>query len=398
MACSIKIGSTSDIHFGHPRTPTSHIVTSFLEAFPDNAQTAELDMIFLCGDVFDRLLTVPEADHAIARVGIAKFLMRCEKYSIILIIEEGTPRHDRKQSYMFQELVELMGLNVELHYMDGCQILNIEKHGINILCIQDEYRHDPNETLAEVRQLMAERMLTKVDFAIMHGQFEYQLPDIDNARHKCHNAEAYLSLVEHQIFIGHDHHYSEFSLPEYTSGIVAHGSLDRLSHGEEEPKGHIRLTLDAEGNKSLVFVENKLAMDYRTIEVYDLPSDEVISLIRALKLRPGSHIRLKGTVFDMGVRMIRHLRKDFPEYKLSPLPEKDKRTDAPAPIVERTYIPVQISKENATGMVKDWLARKGFPPAEIKDCEDYLNEQINKGIGLKGAGSVPDFNGNVFGD
>jgi DNA repair exonuclease SbcCD nuclease subunit len=396
--CSINIASTSDIHFGHPRTPTAHIVNSFLEAFPDNAETAALDLIFLCGDVFDRLLTVPEIDHQTARVGIAKFLLRCEKYNITLIVIEGTPRHDRKQSYMFREIIDLLGLKLDFYYVEGCQILYLEKFDLNILCIQDEYSHNPDDTLAEVRRLMAERMLTQVDIALMHGQFEHQLPDVDDARRKCHNAAAYLALVRYVIFIGHDHHFSEFTLEEFAAWIIAHGSLERLIHGEEEPKGHVRMRLDPDGTKSITFVENRLAMDYRTIDVHNLITEDVIKAIRALKLRPGSHVRLAGTVFDMGVRMIRHLRRDFPDLRLSTKPEKEKKgKDEPVATIYKSYVPVQIGQTNTTGMALDWLSRNGASAAEMKDCEDYLNEQINAGVGLKGARAVSHLNGDIAG-
>lgn len=392
-ACSINIMSVSDIHLGHPRTPTQHIADNFRIAFPDNAETAKLDLLNIAGDLWDRLMQLPEDEVYIARSLLVYILLICEKYDIILRILEGTPRHDRKQSKMVQELVDMLGLKLDYKYMDGCQIEWIERLQIHVLYIEDEYRHDPAETLAEVKRLMSERMITQVDFASMHGQFEHQLPDVENARRKCHVAREYLALVRYAIFIGHDHHYSEFTLPEFTSIILAHGSFDRTAQGEEEPKGHIRLLLDRKGNMHRTFVENKLAQDYRTLEVHGQSTDEVMATINALNLRPGSYIRLKASIFDMGIRMIRHLRKDFPQYRIEPLPDKEKKREAVAITINKHYTPIQISHQNVGGMAADWMARQGVSAAEIKDCEEYLNEQVNASLGIKGTRPVSNQHG-----
>lgn len=395
--CSINVGSTSDVHMGHPRTPSELISENFKTyILPDNAVTAELDIFFICGDFWDRLLSLPDKDVYVARMLLVYILLVCAKYRIILRILEGTPRHDRKQSKMVQELIDIMRLDIDYKYMDGCQIEYIKSLDINVLYIQDEYG-TPESALADFKRLLAEKQLEKVDLACMHGQFEHQLPDVEGARHKCHVAREYLALVRYVIFIGHDHRFSEFRLPEFTSVIIAHGSADRLSHGEEEPKGSIRATIDQKENVNITFVENKGAMDYRTVDVAGLSTDEVMLLIQGLKLRDGSYIRLKGDIFDKGLRMIRHLRKDFPQYRLDPLPIKEKKRQVEEVKSSSTYRPPQISQGNVTALVTDWLVRHGSSEDEVKDCEDHLNEQINSGARRQGTRAVPDLQGYQLG-
>ena len=392
MDSTINIASVSDVHMGHPRTPTQLIADNFRKhVLPDNATTAQLDVLNICGDFWDRLLNLPEEEVYIARQLIVYILLICAKYGIILRVLEGTPRHDRKQSKIFQELIDILKLDIDYKYMDGCQIEYIEKLDKHVLYIQDEYE-TPEVALADFRRLLAERGLEKVDWAVMHGQFEFQLPDIGNARHKCHDSRTYLSLVRYFIFIGHDHTHSTLELPEFSSIICAHGSCDRLAHGEEEPKGHVRARIEPDGSRTLTFVENTDAMDYRTLDVAGLSTDEVIVLIRAQELRDGSHIRLKGDIFDKGLRMIRHLRKDFPQYRLEPFPVKEKKRETEQVVqISSRYLPVQFGPSNITSLTMDWLARNGYSETEIKDCEDHLNEQINAGTRQQGARAVPDF-------
>lgn len=369
---SIKGASISDIHLGHLKTPTSLIVSNLKTAFADNAETASLDIIFLAGDIFDRMLQVPEQDAYISRAWVYSFLCVCEKHGIIVRVLEGTPRHDRRQSRMFDEVIALTGLKLDFKYVDVLQIEYIESLDVNVLYIPDEWRHDPNETFAEVQQALRDKMLEQVDFAIMHGCFEYQLPDVESVRRSAHRTENYLPLVKHYIFIGHHHVFSQYE------HIVAHGSFDRLCHGEEAPKGHIRFHI-REDSKSITFVENKGAMDYRTVPVHGLSYEDVLVKIRSLNLREGSHLRLSGGILDYGIRMVRHVRKDFPEYHIRPDVEKQKKESVVA-VRATVYEPVQIGPTNIAGMVRDWMGRHNFSETEIRDCEGYLNEQIDTSV------------------
>lgn len=370
---SIKGASISDIHLGHLKTPTKLIASNLDTAFADNAATAELDIIFLAGDIFDRMLQVPEEDAYTARAWVYRFLCTCEKHGIIVRALEGTPRHDRRQSRMFEEVIALTGLKLDFKYVDILTIEHIEALDINVLYIPDEWRHDPSETFAEVQQALANKMLTQVDFAIMHGCFEFQLPDVESVRRSAHRTENYLPLVKHFVFIGHHHVFSQYE------NIVAHGSFDRLVHGEEAPKGHVRFEI-RDDSKTITFVENKGAMDYRTVKVHGLSYEEVVETIRSLKLRDGSHVRISGGILDYGIRMIRHVRKDFPEFHIRPDVDKTKK-EAVVAVRTTSYEPVQVSSNNVVGMVRDWMTRHNFTENEIRGCEVYLHEQVSSRTG-----------------
>lgn len=182
----INIASISDIHLGHPRTNTYLIVENLYKAFPDNEETAKLDLILLAGDVFDRLLTLPQEEVDAIQMWIAHLLYVCEKYNIILRVLEGTPSHDWKQSRQFANINAAMKKPANLKYVEVLSIETIEElGGLTVLYVPDEWNHDANVTRQQVIDLLKQHGLEKVDVACMHGAFDYQLP-IDSKIGRAH--------------------------------------------------------------------------------------------------------------------------------------------------------------------------------------------------------------------
>ena len=136
---------------------------------------------------------------------------------------------------------------------------------------------------------MKTRGISKVDYAIMHGAFTFQIPEFIKT-HK-HNPDNYLNIVKHLIFVGHIHQYSNYKR------IFAQGSFDRLIHGEEEPKGHIRAIINTDTNDYKVkFIENKGAKVFKTIDCTNLNLEDTILLIdkqlKKHKLPNSSYVRI----------------------------------------------------------------------------------------------------------
>ena len=57
----MKYLATSDNHLGHKKTPTKHIANSFRKNILRD-ENKNLDIIFISGDLFDRLLDLNEED------------------------------------------------------------------------------------------------------------------------------------------------------------------------------------------------------------------------------------------------------------------------------------------------------------------------------------------------
>jgi DNA repair exonuclease SbcCD nuclease subunit len=260
---NLKIAVISDIHLAAKNNPTKNIINNLCNALPDNEETAELDIVFLAGDVFDRLVNLPEDEVFEIDMFICYLLQLCKKHNIKLRVLDGTKSHDWFQSARFVELNNIVKYKTDVVYVRDLSIEYIEEYGINILYVPDEWSTSTQDTLDQVRTLLSVKGLDKVDFAIMHGQFDYQMPLLAK-KIPVHDSKAYLDIVREYIFIGHVHTHTFFDR------IVAQGSFDRLSHGEEEPKGHVRAEINLDtSEKQWFFIENKGAKIYKTIKCSD---------------------------------------------------------------------------------------------------------------------------------
>ena len=268
-ALRLNIASLSDIHFNHPNTPTEFIIRNINRyVFPDTPETRALDIIFIGGDVTDSLMDFASNNAVAFRKWVSEFLRYCAKHDIMVRIIEGTPLHDWGQSIIFVEENENHEIGCDLKYFTDISIEHIARYNIDVLYIPDEARPTTHITWNVVQQLLLENGLEKVDLAIMHGAFGYQLPNIEEIKDKIHDEEKYCSIVRHYIFIGHVHQHRP------NGKIIPNGSTDRLRHGEEDIKGHVRL------NKGeITFIPNLGAMRYITLEVPGMSADEIMDLV-----------------------------------------------------------------------------------------------------------------------
>jgi DNA repair exonuclease SbcCD nuclease subunit len=361
----INIASVSDIHLGHPRTETLAIVDNLYKAFPDNEETAKLDLILLAGDVFDRLLTLPQEEVDAIQEWIAWLLHLCVKYNIILRVLEGTPSHDWKQSRQFANINAGLKQPANLKYVETLSIETIEElGGLTVLYVPDEWNHDANVTWLQVCDLLKEHGLEKVDVACMHGAFDYQLP-IESIKN--HSAERYQSIVNHFIVIGHVHIRSK-------KGIIhAQGSFDRLSHGEESAKGHYRLTISPKGNHSH-FVENKDAKLYMTVDCREMTVEELFKYMRSIEdLRHGTALRFLIQRESELFRDVREIRRAFPQFKITTQADELKVPEAQTlrQTGESIERPISITPTNIDHLVKD-RAPRVLPNADAHQMQHMM--------------------------
>jgi hypothetical protein len=357
----LRIGTASDLHLGHPHNTSPFIINNLIKAFPDNADTGELDMIVLVGDVFDGLLSLPDKFMTDIDYWIIGLLRLCAKHDIVLRVLEGTPSHDWKQSQRFVTWNEGAQIGCDLRYVKTLEIEYIERFDANVLYIPDEWPGGPAATLEQVKELMAFKNLEKLDFAFMHGQFEYQLPPVVKAPK--HDSAAYLALVKHLIFIGHVHMFSQFER------IAAQGSFDRLRHNEEEAKGHIRALIEDENTWQLKFIENKGARKFVTIGLinYDLPTcfEEIESRIIDDDIVDGSFIRIECEKGHPLLHSLDHLRRQWPMITWTSIVRgEDPESPAVYPDSELSdddYHPIQITRDNIVDLVVQHLFAKKAP-------------------------------------
>src|SRR5690606_8366029 len=109
--------SLSDIHLCHKRTPTRHIVRNLRSAFPNDRETKELDLIFIVGDVFDTEVPAHLDDWFETKLWVNGLLRMAKANDITVVVLEGTPSHDWKQSRLFVAENDDSNIGADLHYV-----------------------------------------------------------------------------------------------------------------------------------------------------------------------------------------------------------------------------------------------------------------------------------------
>lgn len=375
----LKVASVSDVHLGHRTTRADFIVNNLLRAFPNNEATGELDVIFIAGDLFDTLLTLPSEAVAETLPWMSQFLKTCRDRNIIVRALEGTPSHDWKQTKIMTlvnngfdpitgDRTEAIGADFE--YIDTLCIRQLGPFGMTVLYIPDEW-DEPDRTWTQVQQLLLEHGLEKVDFTVMHGAFNYQLPTHVNV--PTHVPERYLGITRHYVFIGHIHQFSTYE------HIIAQGSFDRLCHGDEAPKGHVRATIYPNGTKSAVFVENVGAKRYDTVDCRGLELEVALTKIdqHVNDLPAESHVRVhtdKTSVLSAGMGT---LVGKYPHLYWTAKHEKESTMSVERLLDARaTFKAVELNKGNLLGITLERLEKKGVSSAVLARCRALMEELL----------------------
>jgi DNA repair exonuclease SbcCD nuclease subunit len=365
----LRIAVFSDVHLGHRRTPTESIISNLKRDIPDTAATAELDVIFIPGDLFDRFLSLPDASVYEIHAWIARLLRTCKRRDIVLRVLEGTPSHDWKQSRLVESINENTGIEADARHVSELSIEHHERYGMDLLYIPDEWSIDNDDTWKQVCQLMSEHRLEQVDFILMHGQFPYQLPPHVNV--PTHDPDRYVSICRHYVFCGHVH------IPSTYKNIVVPGSYDRLSHGEEHAKGHWRALADPSGDSSAVFVENEGATLYRSIDCCHLSVEEALEKVdtAVTALTNGSHVRVEADRNDPIASSMDVLKRKYPEFNWSSkLQSKAKSGKEMLQDMRAKYQTTPITQRTISDMVGDRLKQMACDESTIQQCLSALGE------------------------
>lgn len=365
MKHDLTILSASDIHLLNPNTPTYEIIQKLRSAF--NKDTLrDVDILMLVGDIFDRRGVLDGGESHEVTLWIAQLLEACEVCDVELIVLEGTPSHDWKQSRWFDTVKEMSGSKANLNYIDTLSIHRSTQHGLSFLCVPDEWRPDTLTTQQEVVQLLAKEGLEKVDFALMHGQFPHQLPEHINSPK--HDPDFYHSIVKHLIFIGHIHQYSVHDR------IVAQGSFDRLTHNDEKPKGHVRVDFSGE-NYRIQQIVNEKAKVYHTIDCSGLTIEQSLEKISADCDYPdGSHMRIAALGDDpvlMGAKAVFDMYPQF-KWTTKKTDAKPKKIKANSDLFKVEEV-VSITKDNVAELLAKELEKRGVDPDTYRECMEILN-------------------------
>lgn len=337
----------SDLHNAHPDTNCTDTNLSLHWNLENVVRKKKIDFLFFSGDQFDRLITVPTDDAKEVSNNIIWILRFCKKHNIRLRVLEGTPSHDRKQNYLFISLNEHAQIGCDVRYYDKLTIDYEKDFGINVLYVPDEWADTTDETLQQVYALLQIKQLEKVDLAIMHGMFGFQLPEHLQKILPIHDQKAYEKIVDQLIIIGHDHKHK-------TKGkVIVPGSFDRLRHGEEDPKGFVTFTLKKKGKPQVTFIENVRAAIYKSIVLEDNDVEKSLAKIKNVieQLPDWSLIPRIRLVYQRGNPMSEHLRELKQQYAgvyWSPpkVIKIDEKGASIKEVIQQDYTAVILNKDN----------------------------------------------------
>lgn len=343
---TLKYIVISDIHLGHKRNPTTNIIKALTQFFLGYEDRDDIRIIFLAGDVFDGLLDLSDDDVFDIVRWILWLLRFCHHKNIKLRVLEGTPRHDRGQSKLFESVHAASNLSVDLKYIKTLHIEYMDDYDLHILYIPDEWNASTEKTFQEVKSCMTSLSIDKVDISIMHGMFGYQIPNNVKTVPK-HSEIDYLSITRYFIHIGHVHIFSVYER------IIANGSFDRIAHGEESPKGGVEVAIRKDGTGQYWFIENKLAMIFLTLTIRNKDMDSVLKYVtrRFKNIPPQSHIRLRASHDHPCMAGLDYLKTYFPTFQftkmsLDDVVEEDYQLISDTVIDESIYIPITLTRDN----------------------------------------------------
>ena len=363
----LHIKEFSDTHLGHANTPTVHILDNLNTLFP-NSPEFDCDIIFFAGDFFDKLMHVPDPNVAEIKRWINRFLRLCKKFDVVLRVLEGTPSHDWGQSRLFTDINAVAEIEADVKYVNTLSIEYIERFGIHVLYVPDEWYPETDDTWRDVEKLLSDHQIEQVDFSIMHGAFDYQLPSHVPA--PTHVPQRYLDITRYFIFIGHIHTHS------MRDRIIAAGSVDRLTHGEEEAKGYIDAVVRQSGEHEVTFIENKGAQTYQSIKCTGMAFEKAMAHVEKAvkKLRDGSFVRIIAARNEGILANTKILAKKYPTIRFDTKEDNSVETPKETLIdLERRYQPVAITRSNISKMLLDRLAERGWEQDKLQYAQEVLD-------------------------
>lgn len=259
----------SDVHIGNPRIASRELYMKMKKylypmlSLPENDPN-KVDVLFVCGDFFDTLLTMNTESSIIAVKIIDDLVALALEHNFLIRVIRGTYTHDRNQSRFFMKYLGRESNVVKVYETMALEYIEF----INkwVMYTPDNLPYE--NQLAEMEKLMKDNQLEKVDILVNHGYFRHQLPHGITPPHNTLVAEEVREkIVPHGFCIsGHVHVAGSYL------HVISIGSFDRFSHGEEYEKGFY-IIHDKNGIITYNHVDNHDACIFSTIELHDRGKD-----------------------------------------------------------------------------------------------------------------------------
>lgn len=362
----LKYLNISDVHLGNKSTKTKWIIAgldALFRFYDKDSPYKDVDIIFIHGDLFDQAMMFNDPDTDAITLFLSRLMNFCHLYDIKLRILEGTPLHDRNQSKVTETIFKVLDKPFDFRYVKNLEIEFLKDLQVYILYVPDEWTNSHEKTFKEVQALMREQDIDQVDIASMHGMFKYQAPvGVDSI--ETHREADYLPIVKHFINIGHHHTHTVHSDPTLsTATIIAQGSVDRLTHGQEEAKGVVVCTIDEVMGNSFEFHENKLATVYKSIKFTSNDFEKSMKKLdkELAGLRDNSRIRLVLNKSHPFYVSMQEIEERYPQFHFTRKDVKEDEAEKRETVLSRIVFdhqPIHINKDNIVTLVSEDVQRR----------------------------------------
>lgn len=267
---SIKIVATGDLHFGNPKISSEKLYVTLTEFFYKEAQTS--DLILLTGDLFDQIATVNSNANKYVSLFIRELFLFSARLGIPVRILHGTYSHDRNQLSVL-EVLKLENTNAKIINEISCEEIQLKDKKFRILYIPDNLPYKKSsDVMTHIKKVMSVHGWKTVDIVLGHGTFDHALPVGPEHAPPCtYTRDQFNDILERNgiIIMGHIH------IPSAKNGVYYCGSFERMSHGEEQPKGFCSFEYENEQWKHK-FIENPSATLFVSIYPEGYSTDEII--------------------------------------------------------------------------------------------------------------------------
>lgn len=347
---SFSVAVYSDIHIGCRHTPPEEIVDALIHDMKrDLVESPNLSLIIIAGDLWDRQLTLSQ-NGAIHGIRLLTFLDSIAvAHSLYVYVLAGTPRHDREQSRL---LHGIYGGSGRVFYVPTLSLKNVPILGrsYSFLFVPDEHKTISKETERDIRELLTETRNDRVDFVVMHGYFIGSLPEsgVD-----AHDPEFFNGITKYAVYCGHVHKH--FMIGK----IVSPNSHNRVAHGENDDKGHVRSLITGDAIRH-EFVKNELAWDYITIKWHSGGFDEFVDRYKEelKKYRNDSNMRVIVTDKNSPQFTVRALQTVWPNLNWT-IDKPSVKRERKVTIAKRKEL-IPITRSTMKKLVIDEAIRRGY--------------------------------------
>jgi len=352
MSKDIRVVSISDIHLGHHVTLSESIYEN-LKAYFYSELHSGTDILFICGDFFDRLLNLDNKSSSIAITVIHELIQMSITNNFIIRVLNGTFSHDKYQNQLFVTISEKYK-GVDLKVINDISVEKIKELDLTVLYLPDDLPYSTTEEIYTViDEIYHNNEIEKVDLIIGHGSMEYTIPEHAHKGKIVFSKDKLESLMNGYALFGHIHTRG------INGRIVYNGSFDRLVHNEESTKGFY-ITTRKNGIYSTKFIENKDAAKFITLRPFGDDLDELkVDLFRKIDTHFGPYYtgHLRIVCKDVTNRSILYnlVMDKYPTLDVSCKTVKELQEEAKIEQEIQTFTSISLTENNIAEIIYNFI-------------------------------------------